>query len=158
MGSAAFIGSALGLSALGNLTGAASARQAARFNAQVAENNAELARRQAEDTRQRGRIEEQRLRVQNARFRGRQAAALAAGGVDLSSGSPLQVLGDSAALGELDALQLRAEVERDAFRQRLRRSDFLNEAELSRARGRSALSQGVFRAGGSLLTAGGRVL
>ncbi len=157
MGSPGFIGAAFGLSALGNALGATSANQAARFNAQVAENNAELARRQADDARHRGRIEEQRLRLENARFRGRQAAALAAGGLDVSSGSPLQVLGDSAAFGELDALQVRANAEREAFGQRLRRSDFLNEAELSRARGRSALTRGVFRTGGSLLTGAARV-
>ncbi len=156
MGGAALIGAGLGLQALSSLTAGISARQNARFNARIAENNAELSRRLAEDARQRGRIEEQRSRLESARLKGRQAAALAANGVALDSGSPLQVLSDSAALGELDALQIRANAEREAFQHLLRRSDFLNESTLSRARGNQALMQGIFRSGGSLLTAAGR--
>ncbi len=155
---AALTGSGIGLQAFSSLQAGVGAQQAARFNARVAENNAELSRRLAEDARHRGRIEEQRARLEAARLKGRQAAALAANGVDTRSGSPLQVLGDSAALGELDALQIRANAEREAFEHRLRRSDSLNQASLSRSSGDRALAQGIFRAGGSLLTGAGRLL
>lgn len=157
MGGAALIGAGASLQAFSSLQAGASARQAARFNARVAENNAELSRRLAEDTRRRGRIDEQRSRLETARLKGRQAAALAAQGVDTSSGSPLRVLSDTAALGELDALQIRANAEREAFEHMLRQSDFLNQSSLSRSRGDQALTQGVFRAGGSLLTGASRV-
>lgn len=152
------VAAGLGLQAFGSVQAGTSARQSARFNASVAENNAELSRRLAEDARRRGRIEEQRNRLQAARLKGRQAAALGAQGLDTSSGSPLDVLGDTAALGELDALQIRANAEREAFQHSLRQSDFLNQASLSRARGDQAFTQGLFRAGGSLLTGAGRFL
>lgn len=152
MGSAAIAGAAFGLQALGQITAAVTAQRAARFDAQVAENNAELARRLAGDARERGRIEEQRQRLETSRLQGLQAAALAAGGVEVASGSPLQVLADSAGLGELDALQVRANAEREAYRYLLRGDDYDTQAQLSRARGRSALLQGAFRSGGSLLT------
>ncbi len=156
MGSAALIGAGHGLRALGSFTGGASARQAARFNARVAENSAELSRRLAEDARRRGQVEEQRRRLESAQQRGRLAAALSARGIDSASGSPLQVLGDRAALGELDALEVRAEAEREAFQHLLRRSAYLNESSLSRSRGDQALAQGIFRGGGSLLTGAAR--
>ncbi len=153
----ALLGAGVGLQFLSNITAGTSARQAARFNARVSENNAELSRRLAGDARRRGRIEEQRTRLEAARVKGRQAAALAAQGVDTSSGSPLQVLGDTASQGALDALQIRANAEREAFQHMLRRSDFTNEASLSRSQGDRALTQGIFRAGGSLLTGASRI-
>ena len=40
---------------------------------------------------------------------------MAANGVDLSSGSPLDILGDTAMYGELDALTIRSNAEREAY-------------------------------------------
>jgi len=157
MGSAALVGAAFGLQALSQITGAASASQAARYNARVAENSAELSRRLAENERQRGRVDEQGLRLEQARARSLRAAAMAAGGVDIAGGSPLQVLADDRALGELDALRLRADAERDAFRHLVRANEDESEAALSRGRSGTALAQGLFRSGGSLLTGAARV-
>ncbi|GAB5471755.1 MAG: phage protein [Rhodospirillales bacterium] len=158
MGSPAIIGAAFGLQALSRLAGGQSAQRAAGFNASVAENDAAHHDRLAEDARARGRVEEQRQRQQSGQLKARQAAALAANGLDLSSGSPLRVLGDSAALGEVDALQIRANAEREAFSRQVRATDFRNEAILSRQRGRSARTQGFLGAGGSLLTGVSRLV
>ncbi|MEO1192848.1 MAG: hypothetical protein AAFY02_13890 [Pseudomonadota bacterium] len=154
MGATAILGAAVGLQAIGQVTQGMQAQQAAQFNARVAENNARLQDNLALDAARRGQIEEQRSLLDAGRLRSRQAAALAANGVDISSGSPLQTLADTAALGRLDGLQVRANAEREVFSRQLAANDARVQASLNRAQGRSALTQSAFNAGGSLLTAG----
>ena len=50
------------------------------------------------------------------RLKGRQVAAFAASGVDPTTGTALETLGDTAAMGEIDALQIRDNAEREAWR------------------------------------------
>lgn len=57
----------------------------------------------AEDALKRGAQEEEAHRRKVSALQGRQTAVLAASNVDIGSGSPLAVLGDTAQLGELDA-------------------------------------------------------
>lgn len=143
--------------AVGAIAGGAAANNAAKYNAQVASNNAAMAQRQAEDAKERGRIEEQRFRLQAAQLRGQQAASLAANGVDISSGSPLQVLADSAGMAELDAASVRDQAAREAYGYQVESANYLNESTLERARGKSAKRASYFEAGSSLLTGAGRV-
>lgn len=94
---------------------AASANAAqARYQAQVAAQNQELMHRQAADATQRGQVAEENRRRLTAQQIGRQQAALAAQGTDLE-GSPTDVLGDTAAAGEMEALTLRSQVARQAY-------------------------------------------
>lgn len=57
----------------------------------------------AEDALARGAQEEEGQRRKTAALAARQRAVMAASNVDLGSGSPLAILGDTAMLGELDA-------------------------------------------------------
>jgi hypothetical protein len=93
------------------MAGAAQASQAAQDRADF---QAKQARIQAEDAVKRGVAEEQAQRRKSSALQSRQAAVLAASNLDLSSGSPLDILTDTAELGELDALTIRGNAGREA--------------------------------------------
>ena len=117
----------LGLSAAGTAVGfagqlqqqqtkqqavAATAAQAV-YQSQVARQNEEVMKRRADEALRQGRAaEENSRRLTNQRI-GAQTARLAAQGTDLE-GSPADILGDTAAAGEVDSLALRAKAAREA--------------------------------------------
>lgn len=90
---------------------------------QIQQGNAEAAAAQyeqkqdailAEDALKRGAQEEQGQRRKTAALEGRQRAVMAASNVDIGSGSPLNVLADTATLGELDAQVIKGNAQREA--------------------------------------------
>lgn len=133
------IGSAA-LSAAGALSQAASARSAAKYNAAVADRNATVSRQQAA-------VNEQAQRQEAYRAMGRIRAGYGDAGVT-RAGSALDVLEDSAANAELDALNIRYKGELAAL-------GYRDEAGLQRSRASSAMTGGVFKAGSALLSGAG---
>lgn len=116
--------------ALGTLTQAGvqihsgvSARSAAKDQARLARSRAAIA---SEDERRKGR-----------RLSGKQRAAFAKAGVKIDEGTPLDVLAETAANAELDAL-------RAAF-------SFEQQAEDFESMGKVALTQGILGAGATIL-------
>lgn len=67
-----------------------------------------------EDALKRGAEAEQRQRRTNAALEGRQVATLSASGIEVNSGSALQILGDTAQIGELDVQNIRSNTQREA--------------------------------------------
>jgi Zn-dependent metalloprotease len=133
------------------MQGQAQAKQA-KYQAAVETNNATIAGWQAQDATQRGQIEEQRQRLATARLRGAQRAGMASNGVEIDSGSPLDVLMDTAQLGQLDALTIRSNAEREAYGLRNQQSNLTAQAGLTRMAGRSAQTAGYISAGSTLLS------
>lgn len=113
-----------GVSALGQI-------QQGRYQAAVARNNARLAGMQAEDAERRGKIAEQQQRRRTGLTLGTQRAALGGQGTALDEGSPLDILGDTAATGELDALTIRSNAGREAWGLRARAGNFLAQSRLA---------------------------
>jgi len=111
---------------------AATQRGNALYQAALARNTAAVAEYQAQDAGRRGEAEEERLRRKTALAMGAQQARFAAQGSDLV-GSPLDVLGDTAATGELEALSLRYQGEREAWLQRLQAANHQAQAGLHEA-------------------------
>lgn len=111
----------------------------------VANMQAAEADRQAQERITQGQQQEQDHRLKVAQLIGQQTAGFAAAGVDTSSGSPLGVIGDTAALGETDALRIRSNTYSDA-------NSLSRQAEIYRAEGEAARTTGLLNAGGSLLT------
>ena len=105
-------------SVAGTVVGVGAQMQAARAEQATAEYQAKQSRIMAEDTLKRGAAEEEAKRRQTAALEGRQRAVMAAGNLDLSSGSPLAVLTDTATLGELDAETIRNNAKREATQMR----------------------------------------
>jgi hypothetical protein len=130
---------------------------ASNYNAQVSEMNATLADRRARDAILRGQEEEQRKRMEIGQLQGRQRAAMAANGVDLSFGSPLDTLVDTAIMGELDALTIRRNAAREAYDFDVQGVNLRSDAALSRANAKSAKTGGYLAAAGTVLGGGAEI-
>lgn len=147
-----------GLAIAGTVIGGASAlyqadatSKASKYNAEVAEMNATLSERRAKDAEERGRKEEQAKRLEIASLQGRQRAAMAANGVDLAFGSPLDTLLNTAYLGELDALTIRRNAAHEAYDYRVDAVNGRADASLSRASASNAMTAGYLDAAGTVL-------
>jgi len=125
------------VSAIGQIQQGQAAQKAADFRAK---NNAML----AEDALKRGAEEEEAQRRKNNALLSRQKAVMAAGNVDIGSGSPLNILGDTAMLGELDAMRIRDNSKREE-------QALLADAQVARMEGDSAQSAATMGAFGTIL-------
>jgi len=125
--------------------------KASRYNAQVMEMNAVLSERRAKDAEERGAREEQQKRLEIAQLQGRQRAAMSANGVDLTFGSPLDTMIDTAYLGELDALTIRRNAAHEAYDFRVDAVNGRADAALSRSNADNALMGGYLNAAGTVL-------
>jgi hypothetical protein len=93
-----------------------------------ARNAAAVSEYNAQDAERRGAVEEERQRRKTSLLQGSLQARLAAQGSDLL-GSPLDILGDAAALGEQDALATRYQAAREAWAQRIQAANKNAEAD-----------------------------
>ncbi len=127
----------------------AGAQQAqAGYQAAVMRNNALAAEALAKNAEKRGAIAEQAQRNKTAQMLGRQTAMLAGQGTDFS-GSELNVLGDTAAAGEQDALSLRYNSALEAWGYRNKAAEATAAANAPGPGGLSALSVGSSLIGGA---------
>ncbi len=149
------LGSTL-LGAVGQVQQAQAQASASEYNAKVQEMNAVVSERRARDAIERGQTEEQMKRQEVQKVLGAQTAAMAANGVDLSFGSPLDTLVDTATLGELDALTIRSNAYREAHDYEVGAVNQRAGAGLSRMEGDAAKRGGYLAAAGTVLTGAGR--
>ena len=77
--------------------------------------------------------------------------------MEVSSGSVVDLIGDTAAIGERDALTIRNNFEREAVGFETQAGQFGAEASLKRATKSNIDSQIPFALGGTLLTGGAKV-
>lgn len=143
------------LGAVGAVQQGQAAASASKYNAQVQNMNATLSERRAKDAIERGKTEEQRKRQEVGKIKGAQIAGMAANGVDLSFGSPLDTIVDTAVLGELDALTIRSNAHREAYDHRVDAVNKRAGAALSNSQASSALSGGYLAAAGTVLSGAG---
>jgi hypothetical protein len=172
VGSVLGIGSSL-LGAAGAAQQSAANQQAFKYRAAIAKRNQEIAGIAAAEARSRGEIQatdaiargiqsesQQRSRV--SRLIGEQRVALAASGVSVDAGTAGDIQADTAALGELDALTIRANTEREVRALRLASADTAaqfeqqalasaDEAALAELGGTAAGTAGIFNVGSTLL-------
>lgn len=125
-----------GVSAMGAMSAANAEANAAKYNASIAERNAQIAKNK-------GIADEAAKRRETRRMLGKQRAAIGASGLQ-AVGTPLLALEETAALGELDALTIRDNANKD-------QTSYKMDANLSRMRAKSAKRAGTLRAAGALL-------
>ncbi len=131
-----------GVSALGQYRQGQATEAAQEYNAKVSEANAEAIKAKAA-------YEEDISRDKLKRLMGTQRALYGKAGVDISSGSPLLVLADTAAQGEKEALAIRYGGDVEATQQK-------NQARLQRLYGKSAYSSGLIGAGSTFFSGMGQ--
>jgi hypothetical protein len=136
---------------VGQIQQAQAQASAAEYNAKIGDMNAELAERRAKDAIERGTKEEQRKRQEVAQIKAKQQAAMAANGVDISFGSPLDTLVDTAVMGELDALTIRSNTYRESYDHRVDAVNKRSQANLSRMEADAAKTGGYIAALGTVV-------
>jgi hypothetical protein len=142
-------GSAMNMIGQAN-AGAASAAQA-NYQAQLARNNQMIAEWNAQRALEQGRVAEQQQRFKTAQVIGAQRAALASQGGDVNSGSPLDIVGDSARAGEFDAQTIRNNAAMQAYGLRVQAANAGAQSDLYRQSAANTLAALPFGIGSSLL-------
>ena len=149
------LGSTL-LGAAGSIQQGQAAAKAAKYNNDVAQMNATISERRAKDAIERGATEEQKKRQQVAQVLGQQQAAMAANGVDLTFGSPLDTMVDTSVLGELDALTIRTNAYREEYDYRVQASNQRAGGQLALMEGKAAKTAGYLDGFGTILGGAGK--
>jgi len=147
------VGSAVGsvTSAVGSVTQGRANSDAAMYQAAVARNNALVADQNAQYAIEAGRRSESAQRQKTAQLIGAQRASMAANGIDINSGSPLNLQADTAQVGELDALTIRNNAARQAYNFRVQAGDFEANAGLLTMQAANAKKAGNIGAFSSLV-------
>lgn len=122
-----------------------SAYESGQSQKKAGEYNAKMGELKAQDALQRGADEAGEIRARARRVASGQAEAGAMSNVDISSGTPLALLTETAGLGELDALRTINNAEREAWGQKA-------QSELDLFQGNAAGRAGKLNAGGTFLT------
>lgn len=125
---------------------AKAAEAEANFQAQVANNNAKIAQSNADMKRQEGIEEARQTRMKTQQKIAAQQAAMAANGVDISEGTPLDIIGDTSAQGELDALTTRYNSETQALAYERQANNYKNQANLDIIAGQNAYRSSMNKA------------
>jgi hypothetical protein len=125
------------VSAIGAMQSAQAQQDVANYNAKVADNNAVAESERAGY--EAGMIEDEKRRVLAA-----QRAAGASAGVEIKSGTPLAVMGDSAKAGELDVLAR-------LYGGQAAATAYRNDANRFRAEGKAAMQAGKINAVSSVI-------
>lgn len=137
------------MTVISGLMSVKSAIDQGKYQQKVAENNALSAKYAADDALARGAVEEQQQRAKTRAIQGQQRVALAANGIDATTGTGSLLLTDSAGFGEFDALTVRNNAMKQAYGLNTQANNMLAEGKASRAAGRN-------QAFGTLLTTGAK--
>lgn len=131
---------------VGQVTQGMAARDAANYEARIQARNAEVADANAKDARERGQLAEDQQRRETRGLLSQQRVIFADRNISSASGTPLEVLGDTAQFGELDALTVRSNFEREAIGFENQAGGFRANAQMSKASGRNAMIAGTLGA------------
>ena len=120
--------------ALGGLS-AYNQYQTGKYQAAVANQNADIAHAQANDAINNGNQAADQRRTQMRQQLGTQAATMAANGADLSSGTALDISGDTSQFGTLDALTTVNNAQREAYGYQVQESNYRSQASAASQQG-----------------------
>lgn len=133
------------MTAASGMYAADASKKAAQYTADVAKQNADLDDFRADQAGQLGAIREEQHRAKVRQLAGTQRANLAANGVDLGSGTALDMVTETYTMGEADALTIRFNAMNEAW-------GFRTQAINERNGGRFAKMQGHNQATGTYLS------
>lgn len=134
------------------------AQTAANAEADLMDYNAAVAEISAEQAVEQGKVEADRYREQIEGVVGAQRAGYAGQGVDVSSGSALAVQADTAAMAEMDALQLQSNAARQAWGFKVEAYDNKKRALYARQEGVQLAAAGRAQANAQLISGVGGML
>ena len=145
------------MSAIGQAQAADNAAAEAEYQAQIYEMNAKIADRNARQEFERGRLDEQEVRQKTTFAVAQQRARMAAAGVDVAFGSPLDTLVGAKMMGELDALSLRMDVGDRAYGHKVDATNKRAQSSLLQFKAANKRSQGNLSAFGTMIGGFGKL-
>jgi hypothetical protein len=151
IGTALMVGGTL-LSGAGQIASSNAEAKAAKYNADVQRQNAQLADRQARNVLEAGTREEQKQKAQTSQLMAKQQAAQAANGVDVTFGTPLDLMVDTAKQGAIDALTIRTTAYRNYDDTRNQAVSYRNQASLYDAQAKNSRAAGILGALGTTVS------
>lgn len=140
-----------GVGALGAIQQGKAAKASATYNAEVATNNANIAKQNASFAAQEGTANTEAAQMQSRAKVGAIAANQGASGVDVNSGSSLDVRSSAAELGELNALTVRSNAARQVYGYQTEGENYQAQAGLDTAQAANAMPAADIGAASSLL-------
>lgn len=144
----------MGMQAAGAYSNSSNAKGAYGAQSQVASNNAQIARWQAQDALARGDRAAIQVRTKGNQLKGAQRAAMAANGVDVGTGSALDILTDTDFTTALDANTVKDNAAKEAWALRNQAAGFTADSSILNAR--ADAENPTLALGGSLLTSAGK--
>lgn len=149
-------GAAAAVSAFGVMQRSRAASQEADFKSRIASNNATIAANNADAVLEKAKVDTIEKRRETRQKVGLQRAQLAAAGFEVGTGTSIDILADTEALGEFDILRLEADAERRAQNFRNQAAGFQTEASLGRLASKKAITAGRIESGATLITGAAR--
>lgn len=143
--------------AAGQARQAEAANEAAQFKAQVAENNAKTLENNAVYAQRAGRIAAINQGMRARQHQGAVKASQAAAGLDINSGSNVDVQAGEAMAGRQDVLTEEANAQLRAYGYRTQAANERAQAQLDRMEGKNAITAGKFASASTLLGTVGKV-
>lgn len=160
LGSLAGVGTALSIGsgvigAVGSIQSADAASDAAKYNAQVAANNAQQERNNAEMATEAGTNQAYQESLKSRAEVGEIKAQQAAAGLSVDSGSALDVRSSAQELGELNAINIRANAAKTAYGYETQSTNDTAQSTLDTNEANDATVSGYVNAGSTLLGTAG---
>ena len=143
------------MTVLGTLASAGSQYQAAKSGQAMAEQNAKLAEQQGMASLAQGRMEQEKVARRARQIQGSQRAAYGASGVDISSGSPLEIQADTEYQAAQDKALIRYNSELKKWGFDVESANYKRQAAQQGNMANSALVSGLLGAGSSILNGSG---
>lgn len=142
---------AAGTSAYGAHQAGQAGKAAYTYQAQVAKNNKVIADRNAEYALATGETEAQMKGMKTAQDLGNAKTIQAASGLDVNSGSPLEVREQIASMGSFDEMMIRSNAQRKSYAAKVEGTNQQAQADISTMAGRQAETAGTIGSFSSLL-------
>ena len=123
-----------------------SQHQQGKYTQAVANQNSDIAEAQAQDSINRGNIQAEEVRRRNRQTAGTQAAMMGATGAELGSGSSLDIFGDTAQFGTLDALTTVNNAQREAYGYQVQSMNATAQGNAAKSQSNAAVTQTLLSA------------
>lgn len=142
---------AAGVSAYGSIQSSNASSASSQYQAQVSANNAKIADQNAEYAKAAGERQVNQQQFKTAALVGSIKAQQASEGLDVNSGSNLDVQSSAKELGELDAITVRNAAARQAYGYQAQSMSDVAQGQLQEAKASSDSTAGLFGATSSVL-------
>ena len=148
---------AAAVTAGGQVYGGMAANSAAKYEARVADVNRQHELNARNAAAEKGVQEQSRHWRRIAQEYGEQRAQQAASGLDISFGSPADLLGDVQEIGAQDSMTLARNTENEIKGYEIKAANYTMEGRAARARGKAALVSGIIGATSTVLGSAAQV-